>query len=148
MNSLSHSPVFIAYAMACVVLCGLLLGLWAYSGAVRNRVRSTPNAEDMRFFGGTLAEVEPEPIARVLRAHANAQASITPFLALGLVFVLAQGPAAAGTAYFTIFCVARLVHAATYIAARQPWRTVSFAVGGVATLALWGHDVWLLVAAA
>lgn len=143
-----HSSVFVAWAAACVVLCCNLLVLWGLSGAMRNKVRSTPNAEDVPLFGGTLAEAEPPEIARMLRAHANAQASILPFLLLGLVYVLADGPAAAGTAYFTTFCVARLLHSWAYVTARQPWRTVSFVLGTLMTFVLMIHAVWLLVAAA
>lgn len=147
MNDLSRNPVFIAYAITCVVLCGNLLFLWAYSGAMRGRAKSTPNAEDAPLFGATLAETDPPAIARVLRAHANAQASIHPFLVLGLVYVLAEGNAVAGTTYFITFCAARLVHSWAYLAARQPWRTISFVVGGVATIALLVNVAWLLIAA-
>lgn len=148
MNHLLHSSVFVVWAAACVVLCCNLLLLWMLSGAMRKKVRSTPNAEDVPLFGGTLAEAEPPAIARVLRAHANAQASILPFLFLGLAFVLADGPAAAGTAYFATFCVARLAHSWTYVTARQPWRSVSFVTGALVTLVLMIHVAWLLIAAA
>jgi len=147
MNNLSQSPVFIAYAAACVVLCCNLLFLWVYSGTMRNRVKSTPNAEDVPLFGGALAEIEPPAIARVLRAHSNAQASIYPFLVLGLIYVLAEGTAALGTTYFITFCAARLLHSYAYVAAKQPWRTISFVVGGLVTLALMVNVVWLLVVA-
>jgi uncharacterized MAPEG superfamily protein len=147
MNTLSHSPVFVAYAVACIVLCCNLLFLWGYSGAVRNRLKSTPNSEDVRLFGSTLAETEPPAIARVLRAHSNAQASIYPFLVLGLVYVLADGTAALGTTYFITFCAARLLHSYAYVAAKQPWRTISFVIGALATFALMVNIAWLLVVA-
>ena len=43
--------------------------------------------------GTTLAAVEPPEIARVLRAHSNAQATIFPFVVTGWVYGLAAGPA-------------------------------------------------------
>jgi microsomal prostaglandin-E synthase 1 len=146
MNNWLGNPTFASYAIACVVLCGNLLFLWVYSGATRNKVKSTPNAEDVTRFGGTLAPMDPPEIARVLRAHANAQASIYPFLSLGLLFVLAGGAFGPGTTYFAIFSTARLLHSYAYLAAKQPWRTLFFVVGLLATLALMVHLLWLLIA--
>ena len=148
MNHWTHTALFVSYAITCVVLCCNLLFLWAYSGAMRNRVKSTPNAEDVALFGGALTEIESPEIARVLRAHANAQASIYPFLALGLVYVLAAGPATAAIAYFATFCIARIVHSFAYVASRQPWRTISFSLSGLVTFALMAHVLWLVLVAA
>lgn len=147
MNNWLGNPTFVAYAISCVVLCGNLLFLWGYSGAARNKTKSTPNKEDSARFGATLAPIDPPEIARVLRAHSNAQASIYPFLALGLVYVLAGGTSGPGTAYFAVFCLARLLHSYAYLTAKQPWRTVFFVVGSLATFVLMGHVVWLLIAA-
>jgi uncharacterized MAPEG superfamily protein len=147
MNDLSTYPAFVAFAFACVVLCGNLLFLWVRSGTTRNKAKSTPNAEDATQFGATLAALDPPAIARVLRAHANAQASIYPFLALGLVYVLAGGPATPAIAYCVVFCIARLVHSYAYLTGKQPWRTVFFVIGLLVTLALLLHVLWLLVMA-
>ena len=147
MNNWLSNPTFVAYTIACVVLCCNLLFLWTYSGAARNKAKSTPNAEDVARFGATLAPIDPPAIARVLRAHSNAQANIYPFLALGLVYVLAGGAFWPGTTYFAIFCLARLLHSYAYLNAMQPSRTVSFVVGSLATFALMVHVVWVLIAA-
>jgi uncharacterized MAPEG superfamily protein len=101
--NLSNHPAFVAYAITCVALCCNLIFLWAYSGAARSKAKSTPNPEDASRFSSRLADVDPPEIARVLRAHANAQATIVPFLALGLVYVLAGGPPGAAAWYFTVF---------------------------------------------
>lgn len=147
MNILLTNPTFAPHAIACIVLCANLLVLWTLSGATRNKLKSTPNKEDAPLFGSAVAPVDPEAIARVLRAHANAQAIVYPFIVLGGLYVLASGPATAGIAYFTVFCVARLLHSHCYLAAKQPGRTISFvvALGALAVLAV--HLVWLLVAA-
>jgi uncharacterized MAPEG superfamily protein len=107
--NLSNHPAFVAYAITCVALCCNLIFLWAYSGAVRSKAKSTPNPEDASRFSSRLADVDPPEIARVLRAHANAQATIVSFLALGLVYVLAGGPPGAAAWYFTVFTVAALL---------------------------------------
>jgi hypothetical protein len=41
--------------------------------------------------GAAVAEIDPPIVARILRAHRNAEATIYPFLLLGLVYVLAGG---------------------------------------------------------
>lgn len=145
MNLLSN-PTFVAYAVACVALSGNLMFLWAYSGAARNNSKSTPNPEDTARFNATLADIDPPAITRVLRAHANAQASIVPFLALSLVYVLAGGPLRPAVLYFSIFTLARWLHSWAYLAGRQPLRTTCFIVASLALLAVMAHVVWLLLA--
>ena len=145
MNNWLNNPSFIAYAISCLVLCANLLFLWGYSGASRGKTKTAMNEEDAIRFGASLTQIDPPQVARVLRAHDNAQASIYPFLFLGLVFALAGGPAGTGTVIFGIFTVARLLHSIFYLAGKQPWRTVSFTVGGLATIALMLDIVWLMI---
>lgn len=145
--NLTNNPAFLAYAIACVALCCNLMFLWAWSGAARNKVKSTPNPEDASRFSATLSDIDPPEVARVLRAHANAQASIVPFLALGLVYVLAGGPTGAAVLYFTVFTVARWLHSWAYLGGRQPLRTLFFVLAAVPLVALMVHLAWLIVAA-
>jgi len=145
--NLSNNPAFVAYAIACVALSCNLIFLWAWSGVIRNKVKSTPNPEDSSRFAATLSDIEAPAVARVLRAHANAQASIVPFLALGLVYVLAGGPSGAAVLYFTVFTVARWLHSWAYLGGRQPLRTFFFILAAVPLGALMGHLAWLIVAA-
>ena len=140
-----NNPVFVVYAITCLVLCANLLFLWGYSGATRGKTRTAMNEEDASQFGGSLTELDPPPVARILRAHRNAQASIYPFLFLGLVFLLAGGGAAMAKVMFTIFTAARLLHSWAYLKGRQPWRTIFFIVGGLTTIALMLDIVWLLI---
>jgi uncharacterized MAPEG superfamily protein len=128
--------LFIAYAITALALSLNLIVLWAMSGVVRTRSKTALNPEDAAQFKVAQSDADPPAVARVLRAHANAEASIYPFLILGLVFVLAGGGYKTGAIIFAVFVVARVLYSVFYIAARQPWRTISFALGGVATLAL------------
>ncbi|MBL8287991.1 MAG: MAPEG family protein [Rubrivivax sp.] len=146
MNSISNSPGFLPFALAAVVLCINLLWLWAHSGSARNTAKATPNAEDAALFGGTLADIDPPPIARVLRAHANAQASIYPFLVLGALYLAAEGGRLPALIYCSVFCAARVIHSFAYLAGRQPWRTIAFVTGFAATGVLMVHVLWLLLA--
>lgn len=145
MNNWLNNPTFVIYAITCLVLCGNLLFLWAYSGAKRGKTRTSPNEEDVATFGGSITEIDPAPVARILRAHRNAQASIYPFLLLGWVFVLAGGTSGTAAILFGTFTVARLLHSWVYLTGKQPWRTYLFAVGGLATIALMLVIVWLLI---
>jgi uncharacterized MAPEG superfamily protein len=144
MDTWLNNPTFVAYAFTAVVLSLNLLFLWAYSGAVRGKTKTSINEEDASLRKTALEPVDPPAVARVLRAHANAQAAIYPFLFLGLVFVLAGGSAGFARIVFAVFVAARVIHSIVYLAGKQPWRTLFFIVGGLATLALLGDVVWLL----
>ncbi|HEY8039366.1 MAG TPA: MAPEG family protein [Polyangiaceae bacterium] len=150
MTGLASNPAFVAYAAALIVLSLNLLALWGYSGAVRGRTRTTPNTEDASTIarGATLVEVDPPEVARVLRAHRNAIANIVPFALLGLVYVLAGGSPLIAEIVFGAFVVARLAHSIAYLGGKQPWRSLSFGAGALATLVLVGFLVRTLVAAA
>jgi microsomal prostaglandin-E synthase 1 len=142
------APALLAYAIACVVLALNLLVLWVHSGLARARAGTAINPEDAARFGVVLSPMDPPRAARVLRAHANAQAAIYPFLLLGLVFALLGGPARIAAVLFTIFTAARLAHSVSYLLGKQPWRTLSFVIGGLMTIVLTGLVVWRIVLAA
>jgi uncharacterized MAPEG superfamily protein len=145
--TLSSNPAFLVYVLATLVLCANLVFLWGYSGAARGKTQTAINPEDAATVakGAQVTESDPPEVARVLRAHRNAEANIYPFLALGLVFVLLGGPAEHAKVLFAVFVGARLLHSIVYLAGKQPWRTLSFGVGALALLGLMGDIVWLLV---
>jgi uncharacterized MAPEG superfamily protein len=148
MLNLGANPAFIPYALSMLVLSLNLLLLWAYSGSVRGKSRTTPNLEDAGSIarGARVVEGNPPDVARILRAHDNAMANIVPFAILGLVYVLAGGSATVAYVVFGVFTAARVAHSLVYVAEKQPWRSLSFGVGGLATLALMGSIVRALVA--
>lgn len=145
MENLRNNPAFVIYAVTCLLLCANLILLWAFSGATRGKTKTAINPEDAAKFGGTLVDADPPEVARVLRAHTNGQANIYPFLFLGLVFVLAGGSALAAEITFGIFVAARFAHTYVYLAGKQPWRSIFFIIGGLATIALMVEIVCLLV---
>ncbi|MEO6102889.1 MAG: MAPEG family protein [Pseudoxanthomonas sp.] len=148
MKNLLGNPAFIAYAITCLALCANLLVLWVYSGVARGKVKVSLNKEDMETFGGSLAEIDPPKVARILRAHSNASASIYPFLSIGLIYLLAGGTAGTAAALFGIFTFARVLHSFAYLNAKQPWRTISFVTGLLATVVLMLVTSWLILRAA
>ena len=141
-----ESQAFIAYAITSLVLSLNLIVLWAMSGTVRAGTKTALNAEDAAMFKAAHVDADPPAVARVLRAHRNAEAVIYPFLILGLVYVLAGGHYLTSVIIFTVFVIARILHSFFYVRGGQPWRTISFTVSGIATLALMVALVIRLVA--
>jgi uncharacterized MAPEG superfamily protein len=145
MNVLNHAmgdSVFRAYGLTSVLLCLNVLLLWIASGAVRAKGGLAINPEDGARYSAPVSDQDAPAVARILRAHRNAEAAIYPFLLLGLVYVLAGGTFTFAAPVFAIFVASRLAHSGFYLAAKQPWRTVSFAISLLATFALLLSDVW------
>ena len=140
-----QNPSFFAYVITTLVLCINLIFLWTYSGTVRAKSGAAINPEDSEKYRVPLSEADPAPVARVLRAHRNAEATIYPFLILGLIFVLAGGSAMTAEVIFTVFTAARLLHSAAYLKGKQPWRSITFGISGVALIALMVCIVLLLI---
>jgi len=130
----SHAILW-AFAIASIVLSLNLLAPWVLSGARRARSGIAVNPEDGARFGVPVSETAPPEVARYLRAHRNAEATICPFLALGVVYILAGGTAPIAIPNFVLFVVARVAHAIVYLRALQPWRTITFAVSLLAIIA-------------
>jgi prostaglandin-E synthase 1 len=141
------NPAFLAYAAACFVLRCNLLSLWVYSGAVRARGGVAINPEDGARYGAAISAQDPPEVARCLRAHRNAEATIYPFLLLGLVYVLAGGDARIATPIFAVFVAARIAHSIVYLRAIQPWRTITFAASFLSILALMGAVLYVFLTA-
>jgi microsomal prostaglandin-E synthase 1 len=137
-QNLTTSPAFAIYCLTAVALSLNLLGLWGYSGAARGKTKTTPNSEDAGTVakGAQVVATDPPAVARVLRAHKNAMATIVPHLLLGLLYVILGASAQMAWILFGGFTVARYAHSFAYVGEKQPWRTISFVIGGLLTLAL------------
>lgn len=112
----------------------------------RLRTQNWRVPEDARLFGRAGATADPpEGLGRRAdNAWRNDLENIPGFLLLGLVFVLAGGPAGWAATWFGTFTVARVAHTIAYLAARQPYRTIAFQVGMLAMTGLLIHVVLLL----
>jgi uncharacterized MAPEG superfamily protein len=150
MTSLAAQPAFVAFVVSLIVLSLNLLLLWAYSGAVRGKTKTTPNQVDSSSVskGAKLVETEPPEVARVMRAYKNAEANILPFLFLAFAYVLAGGSALVAEVVFGVFTGARVLHSFAYLGGRQPWRSMFYGLGALTTLVLMGFLVKALVGAA
>jgi uncharacterized MAPEG superfamily protein len=132
--TLDLGPSFVAYAATVSFLSLQMVLVDAYSGVVRVKSKTTLNREDVGTVssGAELVGEDPDPVARVMRAHRNLLANGIPFAILGLVWVLFGADRVWAFAVFGTFVAARLVHSVAYIAGKQPWRTLSFVLGQAA----------------
>ena len=134
----NQNPAFVAYSLACCVLILNQIILWMMSAGVRGKSKVAMNPEDLLTVskGSTLVDSEPPEVARVMRVHANGQANILQFLFLGALFVQVGGSATEAQVLFGLFTVARVLYSIVYMAGKQPWRTITFIIGVLTTLAL------------
>jgi len=135
---MAKDPVLVAYTLTVVVNTLNMTALWLLSGVARGGTRTTLNPEDAQTVlrGAAVVEAEPAPVARVLRAHRNTFDNTIPFLLLAFVFATMRPSALEAQILFGTFTAARLVFSVAYLKGLQPWRSISFAVGVLVTLAL------------
>jgi uncharacterized MAPEG superfamily protein len=141
------NQTFFAYGLTALFLSLNLLLLWISSGALRARGGVAINPEDGARYGVPVSETDPPAVARVLRVHRNAEATIYPFLVLGLVYVLVGGSVQIAAPILAIFTLSRIAHSIVYLKAMQPWRTLTFATSLLSILALMVADLRLLLTA-
>ena len=132
MTPLIAQPAFQLYALCSAFLILILYALGFYTAKVRADRKKVLNFEDVRINGGAVVvEVEHPDVQRVQRAHRNALENAVPFFAIGFLYTQTSPSMAMLQGLFVVFISVRLLHAIFYLGARQPFRTVSFAVGGL-----------------
>jgi len=126
------NPAFKVYVVAAtfVGLHLLLLALW--TGTVRAMRKVFVLPEDAALNRAAVAGAEHPETQRVQRAHANLIENAVPFLIIGLLYVSTGASACGAQVLMYGFVAARVAHTAFYLAHRQPFRTISFALGVVA----------------
>jgi len=147
MSNLNELPAFSAYAWSTILLATNLVVTWGLSGGFRAKSKTTNNPEDLGTVskGATLVAQDPEGVTRGLRVFNNAQANIVPWFMAATLFLLLGGPASQANIVFGIFVAARWTHSIVYLAGKQPWRTLSFAIGALCIGATLVLDVVRLV---
>ncbi|MBI5538408.1 MAG: MAPEG family protein [Deltaproteobacteria bacterium] len=131
-------PAFVVYAINSLILVLNITFLWVYSGLVRGKKKTVWNPEDTTTVakGAAVIVQEPAEVARVLRAHNNAVVNILPFLVLAFVLVGLNVPAMEAWILFGSFSFFRWMHSLMYLGGKQPFRTLVFVGGLLATLAV------------
>ena len=133
MNELMQNPAFKAYALSTVVLALNVFVLGTVTAVQRTKHKAPANPEDAGYVE---QKSEHPKVARALRAHRNATENLVPFFAVGLVYVLTGATARGAMIYFTVFTAARVLHSVGYLLEKQPWRTLFFGVGLLATVGM------------
>lgn len=140
MNALITTPVFQLYTGAVIVLGMNLLVLANNTALTRASAKEVVNPEDVVL--NPTAEVVFESgnakTERYRRAHRNALENLPLFMLTGLLLSLTAAPLGLAAGLFAVFVAARLLHSVAYMRQLQPWRTASFAVGGLTQVALLG----------
>ena len=135
MNALISQPVFQLYALCSAILVIILYGLGFYTAKVRNDHKKVINAEDVKVnSGATAVDVEVPEVQRIKRAHANSLENAVPFFIIGFIYSQTSPGMGMAQGLFFTFLAVRLFHSFFYLTARQPFRTLSFAIGGVVNL--------------
>ncbi len=129
------------YALCATIVAVQLVLLAFWTGTVRVRRRVFVNPEDAALNKTEKADDDHPDVQRVRRAHANLLENAVPFFVVGFLYVL-SGPSKLGAqVYLGTFTVARLLHTIFYLWGRQPFRTMSFAVGALTILGMAVHIV-------
>ncbi|MEZ4401483.1 MAG: MAPEG family protein [Kofleriaceae bacterium] len=124
-----------AYALSVCVVVLTLYFLGFETARVRAKRKIVLNQEDtLVTAGASVGEVEHVDVQRLLRAHRNALENAVPFFVLGLLYLLTGPGATFARVLFGVFAVVRVLHAAFYLQARQPYRTGMFAVGALVNM--------------
>src|SRR5215813_756254 len=126
------------YTITAIVLALKMSAIAVVQGRARTSSGLFINPEDARTFGAKEGE-EVEAVQRASRAWRNDLENIPIFLILAWIYVAASLSVGAFEIYCIVFMVARVLHTIFYLNAVQPWRTVSFTLGGVAMLAMIVH---------
>jgi len=138
MQTLSTNPAFLIYCLAASLISLNLMLVWGYSGGARGKTKTTPNTEDAGTVskGAQIVAADPPEVARVLRAFNNLAANALPFLVLGLLYVLLGATPTMAWILFGGYAGIRVLYTFAYIGGKQPWRTLTFVVAQLLTLAL------------
>lgn len=129
------------YALTATLLALHLIALALWTGTVRVRRKQWINPEDAAFNKGAQVAVEDEAVLRAKRAHMNAIENALPFFVVGALYAATAPSKNAALAYFGTFAAARLLHSVVYLWGRQPFRTMMFAIGVLATLGMAVHVI-------
>jgi glutathione S-transferase len=137
MNTLFADPVFQGYALSVSIVLGILYGLGFHTARIRAQRKVVVNAEDVAInVGATVAEIVHVDVQRIKRAHINLLENAVPFFAIGLLYTFTTPSVGFAWALFGVFVSVRLLHALFYLNAKQPFRTLSFAVGALVNLTM------------
>jgi glutathione S-transferase len=124
------------YALVTIILFFKMSAISIVQGVARTRANAFAIPEEAKLFGGTAVREEVPMVQRASRAWGNDLENIPIFLFLALIHTLSSSSLGLAPIYFTVFVIARIAHTFFYLNAMQPWRTIAYTIGALATLAL------------
>ena len=124
------------YAITAIVLAFKMFAIAIVQGRARVSAGIFVNPEDARTFHAKEAPEEAPMVQRAARAWRNDLENIPIFLILAWIYVTAGLSSTAFVVYCLVFMAARIAHTICYIGAIQPWRTIAFTIGAIATVAM------------
>jgi uncharacterized MAPEG superfamily protein len=138
MTTLLTQPAFQLYAICSACLVVILYALGFMTAKARAESLKLINAEDVGVNpkGAVVVEVESAAVQRVKRAHQNSLENAVPFFVIGFLYTQTDPGMLWLRIFFLTFLVVRTAHAAFYLTAKQPFRTLSFGIGAVINLAM------------
>lgn len=143
MLGLSTSTLSALFAVVCVLLVLKAQILGAATAATRGKLKKFINQEDADWLGGEHSNPDDERVQRIFRAHRNDLENLLPFFMGGILYLLSGAGAWAGTAYFSIFLLARYTHTYAYLKRKARMRRDAFTVGWLVTIVMSIHAAWV-----
>ncbi len=128
-----HPPLY-WLALFAVVLFGKMVVLSLVQGYHRFSKKTYKNPEDARSLGRDPAAEELPQVQRAARAWLNDLENIPVFLILALIYVQLGSAPQLAFGLFGGFTLARVLHSFFYLFGLQPWRTLAYVGGLVATI--------------
>jgi len=132
-------PLLRIYALTTIVLALKMIALSIAQGRARTAAKVFVIPEDAKLFGGTVATEDAPAVRRASKAWLNDLENIPIFLILALIYAIAGLSTTAFLFYCAVFTLARILHTIFYLRAAQPARTIVYAIGAAASLALMIH---------
>ena len=124
------------YAITAIVLALKMFAIDIVQGRARLSAGAFVNPEDAKTFNARQTPEDAPMVQRAARAWRNDLENIPIFLILAWIYVTAGLSSGAFVVYCVVFMVARIAHTICYIGAIQPWRTIAFTIGAIATVAM------------
>ena len=130
-------PVFQAFTLAVTILVLNLYALGFVTAKRRAELKVVVNHEDTAVnSGASVADTEHPDVLRIKRAHLNLIESAVPFFAIGLLYTFTGPSVTLARVLFGGFVVTRLFHSVFYLGAKQPLRTIAFALGALVNVVM------------
>jgi prostaglandin-E synthase 1 len=129
------------YALCAAILGAQLILIAFWTGTVRVKRKIYVNPEDAKINKADHGEADHADVLRVKRAHQNALENAVPFFAVGALYAATNPSKTAALLYMGTFTVVRVLHTFFYLGGKQPFRTLCFAIGALATLGMAQHVI-------